>query len=299
MKSLICFILSLIVLTGCGVKEQPEKLEKDVKEEPNEKVVATQEVKPRINIINKEGTVLAERFNVPKGYRRIEAEDGSFGRYLRNLELKPHGSKVMFYNGSTKENRGVYEAVVNMDIGKKNLQQCADAIMRLRGEYLYGRGDYDEIHFNFTNGFRVDYSKWIEGYRVKINGNNTSYIKKSQKSNTYNDFRNYMELIFMYAGTLSLSKELEDVDLENMQIGDVFIQGGSPGHAVIVVDMAVGNKSDKKLFMLAQSYMPAQDIQILANPKDDDMSPWYPLEDVERIVTPEWTFNKDNLKRFR
>lgn len=298
MKLLICLTLSLSVLIGCGVKEQPENLDVDIKEEQNESVVATQQVKSKINIINEDGTAIANRFNVPKGYRRIEAEEGSFAEYLRNLKLKPHGSKVLYHNGNTKENRGIYEAVVDMDIGKKDLQQCADAIMRLRGEYLYGRGEYDKIHFNFTNGFRVDYSKWIEGYRVKINGNNTNYIKKNQESNTYNDFRDYMELIFMYAGTISLSKELETVDLEAMQIGDIFIQGGSPGHAVIVVDMARGNKSDKKLFMLAQSYMPAQDIQILANPSNNDTSPWYSLEDIDTIVTPEWTFNKNDLKRF-
>jgi len=298
LKPLICFILTLSVLTGCGVKEQSEKLDVEVKEDHNESIVATQEVKPRIAIINEDGVVLAERFNVPRGYKRVEAQEGSFAQYLRNLELKPHGSKVLFYNGNTKENYGVYEAVANMDIGKKNLQQCADAIMRLRGEYFYSKGMYDKIHFNFTNGFKVDYSKWVEGYRVKIDGNNTRYIKKNKKSNTYNDFRNYMELIFMYAGTMSLSDELETVALEDMQIGDVFIQGGSPGHAVIVVDMARGIKSDKKLFMLAQSYMPAQDIQILANP-NDDMSPWYSLEDVETIATPEWTFNKKDLKRFK
>ena len=47
----------------------------------------------------------------------------------------------------------------------------------------------------------------------------------------------------------------------SMQIGDVLIQGGSPGHAVIVVDMAENPATGEKLYLLAQSYMPAQDIQ--------------------------------------
>ena len=46
-------------------------------------------------------------------------------------------------------------------------------------------------------------------------------------------------------------------ELSEMQIGDVFIRGGSPGHCVIVVDMAVHQETGEKLFMLAQSYMPA------------------------------------------
>jgi hypothetical protein len=50
-----------------------------------------------------------------------------------------------------------------MEIGNKDLHQCADAVMRLRAEYLWNEERYDKIHFNFTNGFRVDYTKWIEG----------------------------------------------------------------------------------------------------------------------------------------
>ncbi|SHK14497.1 DUF4846 domain-containing protein [Paramaledivibacter caminithermalis] len=299
MKKLICLILILSILTGCGINEQPKNSNIDVKDDLKQSITVQEKVTPRASIINEDAMVLIERFQVPEGYERIEVGDGSFAQYLRNLTLKPHGSKVLYYDGSIKKNYEVYEAVVDMDIGKKNLQQCADAIMRLRGEYLYSRGEYDKIHFNLTNGFRVDYSKWIEGYRVGINGNNASYIKEKQKSNTYKDFLNYMELIFMYAGTLSLSQELETVELMDMEIGDVFIQGGSPGHAVIVVDMAKSNNSDKKLFMLAQSYMPAQDIQILSNLSHDAISPWYHLDDADTISTPEWSFTKNDLKRFK
>jgi len=40
------------------------------------------------------------------------------------------------YNGLTKDNNKVYEAVVDMSIGKRDLHQYADAIMRLKAEYL-------------------------------------------------------------------------------------------------------------------------------------------------------------------
>lgn len=35
--------------------------------------------------------------------------------------------------------------------------------------------------------------------------------------------------------------------LDKMKIGDVFIKGGSPGHAVIIVDMAENDKGEKYL----------------------------------------------------
>ena len=86
--------------------------------------------------------------------------------------------------------------------------------------------------------------------------------------------------------------------MEDMKIGNVFIQTGNPyGHAVIVVDMAENPDSGKKVYMLAQSYMPAQDIQILVNRKNSLYSPWY-LLDENSIETPEWRFNANDLKRF-
>jgi hypothetical protein len=48
--------------------------------------------------------------------------------------------------------------------------------------------------------------------------------------------------------------------------------------------------------MLAQSYMPAQDIQILVG--DDEKSPWYDLNFGAYLYSAEYTFTKDQLKKF-
>jgi hypothetical protein len=96
-----------------------------------------------------------------------------------------------------------------------------------------------------------------------------------------------------------LSRELQPVDnVSDMRIGDVFIKGGFPGHAVIVVDMAANPTTGKKVFLLAQSYMPAQDVHILRNPANPKSNPWYELAFGERLHTPEWTFTAKELKRF-
>lgn len=253
---------------------------------------------PESKLIDPDGATVETRFNTPPGFKRTVVDGNSFGAYLRSLPMKPDGSEVKLFNGQTKA-RDVHAGVVDMDIGKKDLQQCADAVMRLRAEYLYKHKQYDQIHFNFTNGFRVDYTKWMEGNRIAINGNDTRWVKKAEPSNTYQDFRNYMELVFTYAGSLSLSRELKPVKVEDMQIGDVFIQGGTPGHAVIVIDMAVNEATQEKLFMLAQSYMPAQETHILKNPNDGARSPWYTASFGEQFETAEWPmFTKDNLMRF-
>ena len=82
---------------------------------------------------------------------------------------------------------------------------------------------------------------------------------------SYQSFKEYLQIVFTYAGTASLAKELKLINMNDLEIGDVFIKEGSPGHAVIVMDVAINSKTDKKLFMIAQSYMPAQDIHILVN----------------------------------
>mgnify|MGYP000471731144 CR=1 FL=1 len=87
--------------------------------------------------------------------------------------------------------------------------------------------------------------------------------------------------------------------MKEIEIGDVFIKGGFPGHAVIVVDMAINKTNQEKVFLLAQSYMPAQELQILKNPNNQEISPWYRVSEISgELRTPEWTFKKTDLKRF-
>lgn len=250
------------------------------------------------NIINKTGKTIEERFLLPEGYERPEADENSFPFYLRKLPLKPHNAEVRLYDGSPKTNQDAHMAVVDMDIGDRDLHQCADAIIRLRAEYLYKIQEFDRIHFNFTSGFRVDYAKWIQGYRVVVKGNKSYWSRQAAPSNTFNDLKDYLNLVYAYAGTLSLSKELNSIEYKDMSAGDIFIQGGTPGHAVIVVDMAINKATGKKIYMLAQSFMPAQEIHVLKNPQNNN-SPWYELNPDEMVIkTPEWTFFSHDLKRF-
>lgn len=250
-------------------------------------------------LVNPKGVTVSTRFSTPAGYSRQQAEAGSFAEYLQSLPLKENGTLVHYYNGVKKPNK-VAAAVLNMDVGTKDLQQCADAVMRLRAEYLLKTKQYSALHFNFTNGFKAGYSKWRSGYRIRVQGNEVSWYKTDKESVSYQSFREYLDMVFNYAGTASLSKELTSVSLSQMQIGDVLIRGGSPGHAVIVLDMATDAETGKKLFMIAQSYMPAQDIHILVNQDKPSISPWYELDvNAKDILTPEWPFTAGELKRFQ
>lgn len=286
------FFITVLLLISC----KPVKNNIDSSESINIPS-KTNSVKSASHIVS-DGITIEARYLPLENYKRVEVEEDSFEEFLRNQKLKPYGAKVLYYDGREKPSKGVYDSVIDVEIGSRDLHQCADAIMLLRGEYLYSIGDYEKINFNFVSGFKAEYKKWMEGYRIKVEGNNVSYYKSTEPSNTYEDFRKFMDMVFAYSGTLSLEKELQSVDIEDMEIGDVFIIGGSPGHAVIIVDMAI-NDLGEKTFILAQSYMPAQQTQILINPMDESISPWYSLKDCEKLITPEWSFELNQLRRFK
>jgi hypothetical protein len=110
------------------------------------------------SLINPSGTKISERFPAPSGFLRVAQKTGSFPEFLEALTLKPHGTLVHYYNGEEKPSR-VAAAVLTTDVGTRDLQQCADAVMRLRAEYLFQTKQYEALHFNFTNGFKADYTK--------------------------------------------------------------------------------------------------------------------------------------------
>ncbi|MDR2752056.1 MAG: DUF4846 domain-containing protein [Clostridiales bacterium] len=240
------------------------------------------------------GMTVKDRFPAPDGFTRETPDEGSFEEFLQNLPLKPHGSKVMIFDKSEKA-RDVHAAVVDFILGDRDLQQCADAVMRLRAEYLFETGQAGEIGFHFVNGFYASFDKWSDGYGIKVSGNDASWVANSRNNKTYESLQQYLDIVYSYASTLSLDKELMVKPSSEVSIGDVFIRPGSPGHCVIVADRAV-SKSGDAVFLIAQSFMPAQDIHILKCPQNDDGSPWYSSNFGETLVTPDWSFAREELK---
>lgn len=237
----------------------------------------TAEVTPQITYINPSGMTVQTRYNVPENYTRKTYSPQDFGYHLQQLPLKVYGEKVKYYNGKEKNTPQVYSSVVDLPIGTKDLHQCADAAMRLRADFLYQQKRYGEISFNFNDGKPRAYA---------------DYIKGDYSAQTY---WNYLEYIFMYANTSSLKQQLQSVPKNKVQIGDILLQSGTPyGHAVIVIDMAE-NETGDRLVLLAQSYMPAQELQVLENPYSSDGNPWYRI-DCDRIITPEWKFTSADWK---
>ena len=248
-------------------------------------------------IIKPEESTVKERYGMPEGFTRINYPEDSFSHYLQNFHLKKYGSQVYYFDGREKPNK-VHDSVLDIDVGTQDLQQCADAIMRLRAEYLFNNKRYKEISFNFVNGFEANFDKWASGYRIVNSSDKSSWVKKGGTDYSYENYRKFMNIVFSYANTYSLDKQLKTKDLKEIIPGDVFIKSGFPGHAIIVMDVGE-NKAGNRIFLLAQSYMPAQDIHILKNYNNEKNSPWYSVEEINgALKTPEWTFTTDQFKSF-
>jgi len=242
------------------------------------------------------GTI-ESRIDVPKGFKRTTSPSGNFAAWLRGLPVKPGRPPVRLFNGGLKSNQEAHHMVLEIDVGKRDLQQCADAVMRLRAEYLHQAGKDSEICFRFTNGTPAHWTEWNKGMRPRISGRKSEWQKSAGVDSSYASFRRYLDIVFGYAGTFSLARELAPVaDVSRIEAGDVFIQGGFPGHVVIVVDVAEDARG-RRAVLLAQSYMPAQDIHILRNPKSLD-NPWYVIDGDGPLLTPEWDFPAGSLRRF-
>src|SRR5439155_2486929 len=97
----------------------------------------------------------------------------------------------------------------------------------------------EKIAFHFTSGDLASYAQWRKGMRPKVEGKKVAWSKTAKPDESHESFREYLDTVFTYAGTQSLSRELKAVPpTAEPQIGEVFIHPGSPGHAVIIVDLA-------------------------------------------------------------
>lgn len=239
---------------------------------------------------------LAARFAVPSGCRRVAVAAGSWGEWLRYLPLRPAGTPARLYDGRLKSPAEVVAAVVDIDVGTQDLQQCADAVIRLRAEYVFSH-DPNKVHFHLTTGYDFWFSDFVAGKTFKVVGEEVQPAHRPAEPSSHAALARYLIPTFGYAGTLSLSRELMRKPLPMVQPGDVLIHGGAPGHAVLVVDVAENPTTHEKFMMLAQSYMPAQNIHILH--KGRNASPWFKVEPIDGAVeTPEWVFYENELARF-
>lgn len=197
--------------------------------------------------------------NPPEGFARITGSDSLFSSFIRNLPLTKQDSTLRYYDGTPNDSLQPYNyRLLELPLLDEN-EQCADACMRLRAEYLYANRRFFHINFTDTRQKRLQY---LYGY-------------------SRNAFNQYLKEVYSWANTESMKRSMPIRALKDIQPGDVFVydkesrSSSRYGHAVFVADVAVNPISGQKAILLLQGTTPASDIHIISNLADPSISPWF------------------------
>lgn len=108
-------------------------------------------------------------------------------------------------------------------------------------------------------------------------------------------FRSFLDNVFMWANTGSLAAQGKKVGVEALRPGDFVVLPGSPGHAVLVLDLARADDG-RRAALLGQGFMPAQSFHVL---RPDRGGVWFAIDPGSPgLKTPFWpTFPWDALRR--
>ncbi len=240
---------------------------------------------------------LARRYVPPEGFNRVAVGPGSFAAWLRALPIRTDRMQVHSYKGTPLKRPSA--GLVAMDVGDRDLMQCADSVIRLHAEYLWATGRSSEAEYRFTSGDRTRWRDWVAGERFTIAGNKVLRSRGASRAADHDEYRDWLDLVFTYAGTRSLARDApQPAVTEPIEAGDFYVEAGSPGHAVIVLDVVQGPDGER-LGLVGQGFMPAEDIHVLRSPVARD-GVWFPLpsETVAVLDTPSWRpFSADARRR--
>jgi len=228
---------------------------------------------------------LVERFAAPEGFTRVPVVEGSFAASLRALALEPPGAPIVAFDGRVIDERPL--AVVALDVGAKDLQQCADSIIRLDAEHRLSSGARDTIAYAFTSGDVYAFDSYVAGVRPIIDARGRVRFEQRAKAVAPDRaaLRAYLDIVFMYAGTASLSATTKPVAVNALAAGDFFVLGGFPGHAILILDVAK-DASGNARYLLGEGYMPAQSFHVV---ETKDGGAWHALADDGTLTVPSWS----------
>lgn len=210
------------------------------------------------------GDILPPPGALARGNRHAPADP--WAAFLRALPLRPPGTPVLDYGGRVV---GIEPLrVVDMPLVRGDLQQCADSILRLRATFLRAAGQ--DPAFRYTSGWLSKWSAWAAGQRPVVKNDKVTVNQTGKVDDSDANFEAWLRDLFTYAGTISLKQDTRRVgepgefDHTSIVPGDVVLYAGSPGHAVLVLDVAWSR--EKIWALVGQGFMPAMDFHLCPGP---------------------------------
>ncbi|MCK6571966.1 DUF4846 domain-containing protein [Myxococcota bacterium] len=245
---------------------------------------------------------LATHFRPPAGFVPEPAPAGSFARFLRTLPVRQDRRTVLDFRGEPLFRPAAAAAVIYLDVGDRDLQQCADTALRLFAEWRWQAGLAGRSAFHFTSGDVTRFSDWVNGERITAAGRGITRRAGARRAADHRSHRAWLDLVFRYAGTRSLAFDTDAVPKgAPLAAGDLFVDPGSPGHAVILLDVA-RHPDGRSAALVGQGFMPAQDLHVLGADAPVALDGvWFILPGPDgELSTPAWRpFPRASARRFR
>jgi len=229
---------------------------------------------------------LEARFPAPPGYKRVKVDAGSFAEWLRGLPMAAEDTPVKSFDGRETLAAGddYLAGVVAIDTGSPDLQQSSDVIIRLHAEYLWSRGEKDQISYRSATKLSMPFSRWEKGQRLIPSGANVFWVIKNKAGGEVDhaEFRRYLDAVFNWANSTSLATRSTPVAPEAVTAGDFFLQSQEPNHVAVVLDIAE-KPSGERVALLGQARNPAESIHVVRPGK---ATPWFSMRPPVPVLTP-------------
>jgi hypothetical protein len=236
---------------------------------------------------------VAEAFPPPRG--AMLAPDDAFGAWLARRELHPRDHPVRTHAGApvAPPHAPPASRALVFPLMKGDLQQCADSAYRLRARFLRESGAA-EITFHATNGQALPWARWAAGERTRLEGQRLVWVPGRRGADEA-AWESWLREVFVYAGTRSLAaRDTVPVDWSTgPRAGDVVVAPGSPGHAVVLLDVA-RRPDGTWLAVVGEGFMPAQDLHVHRGPE----SGWWVLDPEKGLELPWWPLPAEGLRRW-
>lgn len=246
-------------------------------------------------------TTLRRRFEAPAGFERVEVEPGSYQAYLRGLPLRTDRTRTRLYNGDPV--RMPSAAIIPLELGPRDLHQCADSVIRLHGEWLWASGQAEQASYHYTSGDLAAWEDWRRGRPLEVRGGQVRQVERAPAPNTWRAYRRWLDEIFRYASTRSMHRDAERVtDPEELRAGDFFLMAGNPGHVIVLLDVAT-HPDGRRAALIGQGYIPAREVHVIGVRAREDVLDrvWFVLPEGpdDEIDTPTWhPFTMEHAMRF-
>ena len=224
---------------------------------------------------------LEQAFAPPALAVRVPAE--GFGAWLRALPLATAATPVRTHAGRVVHHRA---RVVDLPLVPGDLQQCADSAIRLRAEWQRSQGVSPS--FRATSGDPLPWARFAAGEAPYVENNRIAWRRVDPARQTWD---RWLAAVFTWAGTRSLHA-YETRPAPSPLPGDVLVEAGSPGHAVVVLDVA--RRGDETLLLIGEGFMPAMDFHVELGPEEG----WWTWT-AEGLALPHWPLGPETLRRWR